>query len=208
MRYIHSKSMMRQMRGFGSLRDYMTITMKMTGRKQTKLVSQYNRKITFVSFSSQKQQLYSYYSTEAIASDREKGERERVVRLSEKEKDMELRQLNREIALLKMKLGINTGDLYTYKGKISTLIKDYGIPFIIYDKLSYITACLASYVGISLSGINAASLLASYTSVQVDPAIGTVGLALATTELIEPLRFFIIISTTKSIVDYFYPVKY
>ena len=60
----------------------------------------------------------------------EDDEKERVAGLTPFEKDMvlhmELRDLDRQLALLNMRRGINTGELYTTRGKLKALSRDYG----------------------------------------------------------------------------------
>jgi len=57
------------------------------------------------------------------------------------QKEIELRELDSEIARLQTLRGINTGELYTMRGKFKALTRDYGIGFMAVSVLDY--ACLS-----------------------------------------------------------------
>ena len=63
-----------------------------------------------------------------MTQEEEDAEKDRVSKLSEFKKEQELRKLNREIIRLNMLRGINTGELYTIRGKYKMLLNEYGIP--------------------------------------------------------------------------------
>ena len=150
-----------------------------------------------------------------MTKEEEDDEKERVAGLTPFEKEMELRDLDRQLALLNMKRGINTGELYTLRGKLKALSRDYGVPFMIWYWTVWGTTGLLTYGAIELGGVDAIAILANvdyYTgwtlSSWVDPTVGTIGLTLAVNELIEPLRLPIVIMTTKPVVHYLNPPKY
>ena len=64
-----------------------------------------------------------------MTTEEEEAEKERVSKLTAFQKEMELRDLDRQIAKLSMLRGINTGELYTMRGKYKALARDYGFPF-------------------------------------------------------------------------------
>lgn len=72
--------------------------------------------------STQKQ--HRFYSP--MTKEEEEAEKERVSKLSDFKKEQELRKLNREIMKLNMLKGINTGELYTFRGRYKMLLSDYG----------------------------------------------------------------------------------
>jgi hypothetical protein len=53
----------------------------------------------------------------------------RVEGLSKYEKEMELRNFDKELARFNTLRGINTGELYTFRGKFKALARDYGMGF-------------------------------------------------------------------------------
>jgi len=75
-----------------------------------------------------------------IPQDEEEKEKERVASLSKYEKEMELRGLDKKIAKLNTLRGINTGELYTFRGKFKALARDYGVGFMVW----YVTLTLHS----------------------------------------------------------------
>ena len=66
----------------------------------------------------------SSYST--LSEQEEKEEKDRIASLTKYEKEMELRKLNSEIARLETLRGINTGEMYTMRGKFKLFAKNYG----------------------------------------------------------------------------------
>jgi hypothetical protein len=145
----------------------------------------------------------------------EQTEQARVAKLTPFEKEMELRDLNRKIATLEMLRNINTGELYTWRGKFKQLTKDYGVPLLVWYWTVWCGTLACTYGAMELGGLDAISLLAqvdAYTgwtlAQHVSKEVGTIGLALAVNELLEPIRLPLVIVTTKPVVNFFYPPKY
>lgn len=63
-----------------------------------------------------------------MTNEEEEKEKARVAHLSPEEKDMELRDLNRQLARLEKLRGINTGEIYTWSGRYKALMRDYAFP--------------------------------------------------------------------------------
>jgi len=161
----------------------------------------------------QQQQWCRFYSP--MTSDEEEAEKNRVASLSLVQKDQELRKIDRELALLYMKRGIITGELYTLRGKWKALARDYGIPFMVYYWTVWCCSATLVYAGIKFGGIDAIELAAKldvYTgwtlSQHLSPDGGTIGLTIAVNEMLEPLRLPIVVLTTKPVVDALAPRKY
>lgn len=145
----------------------------------------------------------------------EQQEKDRVANLSAHAKEMELRELDKQLALLNLKRGINTGDQYTMRGKFKALTRDYGMPFLAWYYALWSVTGVMSYGAIELGGIDAIALLAQVDarmgwelSSRVDPTWGTIGLTLLVNECLEPIRLPIVVLTTKPLVDYFTKPKY
>ena len=68
-----------------------------------------------------------YFS--ALSKQDEEEEKKRVAGLSKYEKEIELRNYDKELARLHTLRGINTGELYTFRGKFKALARDYGMGF-------------------------------------------------------------------------------
>jgi len=69
-------------------------------------------------------------SFSALPPDEEQAEKERVGSLTQYQREMELRQLDSELARLQTLRAINTGELYTLRGKFKMLSRDYGMGFL------------------------------------------------------------------------------
>jgi len=158
-------------------------------------------------------QLQRFYS--ALSEDEEKKEKERVAGLSKYAKEMELRDLDKEIARLNTIRGINNGELYTFRGKFKALARDYGIGFMIWYWTVWSTTCALTYASIELGNVDAIALIAKADgligfdlSSKVDPTLGTLALTLAVNEMLEPLRLPIVVLTTKPVVEAFSPRHY
>ena len=63
----------------------------------------------------------------SLTKEEEEQEKERVSKLSPYQKEMELRNVDAEIKRLNTLRGINTGELYTWRGKFKALARDYGL---------------------------------------------------------------------------------
>lgn len=142
----------------------------------------------------------------------EQEEKSRVAGLSDVQKASELKTLDRELAMLNMKRGINTGELYTLRGKFKFLARDYGMPFLAWYWTVWFSTATLVYAGIEIGGVDALELLGkldNFTgwtiSNHVDHTVGTIGLTLAINEMLEPLRLPIVVVTTKPVVDTLFP---
>ena len=149
-----------------------------------------------------------FYSS--LPKDEEEKEKQRVKLLSENQKSMELKELDKEIARLNTLRGINTGELYTFRGKFKALARDYGIAFMAWYWIVWTSTAGLTYAAIEVGGVDVMALLGRLDvwtgydiSSKVDPTIGTIGLTVAVNELLEPLRLPIVVFTTKPIVDSF-----
>ncbi len=63
----------------------------------------------------------------ALSKEEEEQEKSRVSTLSPEQKKKELRELDQKIKYLNTLRGINTGELYTWRGQMKALARDYGI---------------------------------------------------------------------------------
>jgi hypothetical protein len=63
----------------------------------------------------------------ATSKEEEEKEKYRVSMLSPEQRKQELRELDRKIKDLNTLRGINTGELYTWRGQMKALARDYGI---------------------------------------------------------------------------------
>lgn len=147
-----------------------------------------------------------YYSS--IPKDEEETEKQRVSLLSESQKSIELKQLDKEIARLNTLRGINNGELYTFRGRFKALARDYGMAFMAWYWVVWTSTAALTYTAIEVGNVDAIALLTRVDdltgydiSSKVDPQIGTIGLTIAINELLEPLRLPIVVFTTKPIVD-------
>jgi len=137
-------------------------------------------------------------------------EKERVISLTKFQKEMELRDLDATLSHFHTLRGINTGELYTFRGKLKALARDYGIGFVVWYWTVWTTSAALTYATITLGGVDVMVLLTKldgYTgydiSSKVDPDLGTIALTFAMNELAEPLRLPIVVVTTKPVVDFF-----
>eukprot|EP00566_Odontella_aurita_P028258 CAMPEP_0113559776 /NCGR_PEP_ID=MMETSP0015_2-20120614/19077_1 /TAXON_ID=2838 /ORGANISM="Odontella" /LENGTH=193 /DNA_ID=CAMNT_0000461435 /DNA_START=103 /DNA_END=680 /DNA_ORIENTATION=- /assembly_acc=CAM_ASM_000160 len=135
--------------------------------------------------------LRRHYS--AISKEEEEAEKQRVSGLSQYQKEMELRDFDAQIAKLNTLRGINTGELYTLRGKFKALARDYGVGFMVWYWCIWTSTCALTYAAIEIGGVDAIELLAradKWTgwdiSTKVDPTLGTIGLTVAVNELLEP----------------------
>jgi hypothetical protein len=149
-----------------------------------------------------------------MTKEEEEAEKKRVAGLSSVQKDQELRQLDRQLALLNMKRGINTGELYTLRGRFKELARDYGLPFMMWYWTVWFSTALLVYGAIEVGGIDALEILATVDkymgwslSNHVDHTVGTIGLTIAVNELLEPVRLPLVVVTTKPVVDTLFPRK-
>jgi hypothetical protein len=150
-----------------------------------------------------------YYSS--IPKDEEDKEKERVSMLSEKQKATELKELDKKIAHLNTLRGINTGELYTFRGKFKALSRDYGMAFMAWYWSMWMASFGVTYTAIDAGLIDAMSLLSQFDNLtgfdmssKIDPTVGTIGVAAVLNECLEPLRLPFVVVTVKPLVDTFY----
>uniref|UniRef100_A0A7S3PU42 DUF1279 domain-containing protein n=1 Tax=Chaetoceros debilis TaxID=122233 RepID=A0A7S3PU42_9STRA len=150
-----------------------------------------------------------------MLKEEEDQEKLRVESLSKFEKEMELRDLDKQLSKLNTLRGINTGELYTIRGKFKALARDYGMPFMAWYWCVWMSTAALTYGAIEAGGIDAMALIAksdTYTGFdlhsKVDPTMGTIGITLVFNEMLEPLRLPIVVVTTKPVVDTIFPKNY
>lgn len=152
-------------------------------------------------------------SFSALPPDEEQAEKERVASLSQYQKEMELRQLDSELARLQTLRGINTGELYTLRGKFKMLSRDYGMGFLAWYWTVWFATAGMSYVAIEVGGVDPLMVAAKVESFlgwerdaiagKLDPTLGQIGLVVAVNECLEPLRLPVVVMTTKPVVNFF-----
>jgi len=162
-----------------------------------------------------KQIMSSVMHFSALTTEEEEKEKTRVATLSKYQKEMELRALDKEISRLNTLRGINTGELYTFRGKFKALARDYGIGFVIWYWNVWAFTGICTYAAIELGNVDVIALIQKLDvwtgyniSKNVDPTIGAIGLTLFVNELLEPIRLPIVVMTTKPVVEYFSPKTY
>lgn len=145
-----------------------------------------------------------------MTQEEEQLEKARADALTDYQKEMELRQLDRSISRLNTLRGINTGELYTLRGKFKALARDYGVGFMVWYWCVWTTTACLTYGAIELGNVDAIALIGkidNFTgyeiSSKVDPTLGTIGLTIAINECLEPLRLPIVVLTTKPVVNFF-----
>mmetsp|Transcript_11267 Transcript_11267/g.15790 ORF Transcript_11267/g.15790 Transcript_11267/m.15790 type:complete len:231 (+) Transcript_11267:162-854(+) len=144
-----------------------------------------------------------------LNKEEELKEKERVAGLSDFQKEIELRDLDKQLARVNMLRRINTGELYTMRGQFKALMQDYGMPFMVWYWTIWGTTAVLTYGAINIFGVDAMEIISwadgftgfDLTS-KVDPTLGTIGLTIAVNELIEPLRLPFVVVTTKPIVKF------
>lgn len=146
----------------------------------------------------------------ALPPSEEEAEKQRVSAMTPYEKEMELRKLDADLARLHTLRGINTGELYTFRGKMKALARDYGAGFLVWYWAVWFSTAGMTYAAIELGGVDAMALvtkLDGYTGFDVasklDPTLGTIALTLAVNEMLEPLRLPVVVLTTKPVVNLF-----
>lgn len=145
----------------------------------------------------------------------EEAEKQRVASLSAFQKDQELRKLNREIAKLETLKGINTGELYSWRGRYKALARDYGMPLLVWYWAAWTSTFAICYGTIEVGNVDTMALIAQMDArfgwdmaSKVDPEMGKIGMALLLNELAEPLRLPLVIVTVKPVMDRFFPPKF
>ena len=96
----------------------------------------------------------------------------------------------------------------SFKDKAKILATEYGIAFTVWCTFVWAVSGFVTYGAIEMSDIDSLTLIAqleSYVeydlSSKIDPKYGNIGLAVVVNEVFEPLRFPIVIATTKPVVD-------
>lgn len=149
-----------------------------------------------------------------MTKEEEEAEKERVSKLSDFKKEQELRKLNREIMKLNMLKGINTGELYTVRGRYKMLLSDYGLPMMAWYAACWMTSGVLLFGALTVGGLDATAVLAkadAYTgldwSSRVDPQLGMLGITVVLNEMLEPVRLPFVVFTVKPVMDRFFPPK-
>ena len=129
------------------------------------------------------------------------------------QKEMELRELDAELARLQTLRGINTGELYTFRGKFKMLSRDYGMGFLAWYWTCWFATAGLSYAAIELGGVDPLVVAAKIETLvglepcaitgRLDPTLGEVALVVAANECLEPLRLPFVVVTTKPVVNFF-----
>ncbi len=109
--------------------------------------------------------------------------------------------------------GINTGELYTLRGKMKFLARDYGIGFMVWYWTVWFTTAGLTYAAMEVGGVDPVIVAgkveaflgwdAGALSGRLDPTLGKLGLTIAVNECLEPLRLPIVVLTTKPVVNLF-----
>lgn len=152
-------------------------------------------------------------SFSALPPDEEQAEKARVASLTPYQKEMELRHLDSELARLQTLRAINTGELYTLRGKFKMLSRDYGMGFLAWYWTVWFATAGMSYVAIEVGGVDPLMVAAKVENFlgwepnaiagKLDPTLGQIGLVIAVNECLEPLRLPIVVMTTKPVVNFF-----
>ena len=161
----------------------------------------------------QQQQRRRWYTP--MTGEEQETEKMRVSNLSAFQKETELRDLNRQIARLEVLRGINTGELYTWRGRYKGLMRDYAFPLFVYYWAVWSTMGAGVYLSIGLGGLDAMEVIGWFDGAtgfnltsRVDPTLGTIGLALVINEGLEPFRLPFVVATLKPMMEKINPPKY
>jgi hypothetical protein len=156
---------------------------------------------------------FSASSFSALPPEEEEKEKNRVATLSDYQKEMELRNLDADIARLQTLRGINTGELYTLRGKFKMLSRDYGMGFLAWYWTVWFATAGITYAAVELGGLDPIMVMSKAEmwlgwehgaiSGKVDPTLGQLGLVIVLNECLEPLRLPIVVMTTKPVVNSF-----
>lgn len=142
-------------------------------------------------------------------------EKQRVGQLTPFQRDQELRKYNREISKLETLKGINTGELFTWRGRYKNLARDYGVPLVAWYWVCWTATFSVCYSAIQVGGIDALAVVSQIDArmgwdmaTKMDPEMGKIGMAVVLNELAEPLRLPLVILTVKPVMDQFFPPKF
>lgn len=157
--------------------------------------------------------ILSSSSFSSLPPEEEKEEKSRVDSLTPYQKEIELRKLDQELSKLNTLRAINTGELYTFRGKFKMLSRDYGMGFLAWYWTCWFGTAGLSYLAIEVGGVDPIMVAHKIESFlgweydaiagKVDPQIGMVGLVIAVNECLEPLRLPFVVLTTKPVVNFF-----
>lgn len=152
-------------------------------------------------------------SFSALPPEEEEKEKTRVAALSDYQKEMELRNLDADIARLQTLRGINTGELYTLRGKFKMLSRDYGMGFLAWYWTVWFATAGLTYAAIEVGGVDPIMVMSKAEmwlgwehgaiSGKVDPTLGQLGLVIVLNECLEPLRLPVVVMTTRPVVNAF-----
>jgi len=152
----------------------------------------------------------SFRTFSALTEEEEEKEKRRLSVMSKSQKTVELRELDKKISRLNILRGINTGELYTFRGKFKALTRDYGIGFMAWYWTVWSSSALLTYGAIKFGNVDVIALLYKLDvwtgydiSSKVDPTLGTIAVSLAVNEMLEPIRLPFVVLTTKPIVEAF-----
>ncbi len=179
------------------------------------LIGRHSLKKVAGNFTKQSSVIFEKHAFSTLSPEEEEQEKARVASLSQYQKEIELREYDREISRLNTLRGINTGELYTIRGKFKALARDYGMPFMAWYWTVWMSTAGLTYAGIQYGGIDAMAIIAkadTFTGFdltsKVDPQLGTIGVTLVFNELLEPVRLPLVVATTKPVVDTLFPKNY
>lgn len=157
--------------------------------------------------------ILSSSSFSSLPPEEEKEEKSRVDSLTPYQKEIELRKLDQQLSRLNTLRAINTGELYTFRGKFKMLSRDYGMGFLAWYWTCWFGTAGLSYLAIEFGGVDPIMVAHKIESFlgweydaiagRVDPQIGMVGLVVAVNECLEPLRLPFVVLTTKPVVNFF-----
>jgi hypothetical protein len=85
--------------------------------------------------------ILSSSSFSSLPPEEEKEEKSRVDSLTPYQKEIELRKLDQQLSKLNTLRAINTGELYTFRGKFKMLSRDYGMGFLESPRLYCFVVC-------------------------------------------------------------------
>lgn len=157
--------------------------------------------------------ILSSSSFSALPPDEEKEEKSRVESLTQYQKEMELRKYDADLARLQTLRAINTGELYTFRGKFKMLSRDYGMGFLAWYWAVWFATAGLSYAAIEVGGVDPLIVAGKVEALvgmepasisgRLDPMLGQIGLVVAVNECLEPLRLPFVVVTTKPVVNFF-----
>lgn len=157
--------------------------------------------------------ILSTSSFSSLPPDEEQAEKARVDSLTSYQREMELRQLDTDIARLETLRAINNGELYTLRGKFKMLSRNYGMGFLAWYWTVWFSTAGLSYLAMELGGVDpmmVASKIemwmgweATTITGRLDPTLGEIGLVVAVNECLEPIRLPFVVVTTKPVVNFF-----